>query len=129
VRKSGAYLGVIGWRGSPWTNAIAYLVSSSVMKRESFIILTLKASILDNVFSLSQKKRPNKLEHSSLSPQIFARKVGACLGGIGWKGSPWTNTLAYLVSSSLMKRKSLMILALKVSMLEKVFFFITEKEA
>jgi hypothetical protein len=88
ARMAGAYLGVIGWRGSPWTNAIAYLVSSSVMKRESFIILTLKVSILEKVFSSSLKKMPNKLERLSLYGQIFARKAGAYLGVIGWKAHP-----------------------------------------
>jgi hypothetical protein len=56
------------------------------------------------------------------------RKTGAYLVGIGWKGLPWTNAIAYLVSSSVMQRKSFIILALKVSILEKRFFFITEKE-
>jgi hypothetical protein len=75
VRKTGAYLVGIGWKGLPWTNAIAYLVSSSVMQRKSFIILALKVSLLEKVFSSSLKKRPNKLERLSLIAKYLKERL------------------------------------------------------
>jgi hypothetical protein len=55
-------------------------------------------------FSFSTKKRPNKLEPLSLSSALFRNN------GLGWKGLPRTNGLAYLSFLSVTEKKVLLTL-------------------
>jgi hypothetical protein len=86
----------------PGANALAYLLSASVTKKKSFVILMQGVNVT-KPFSLSPMKKTNKLERSFLRAfSVSANFVSMSRG----RNMPGTYTLTYLLSASVTKEKS-----------------------
>ncbi len=93
------------WKSFQKTNTQAYLAFASVTKKNSFITLIYRCQYHETFF-----RHSGKISQSVFNLRAYSNSELLANISQSWKGLPGTNTLAYLASLSVTKKKNLITL-------------------
>ncbi len=88
---------ILGWKGSPRTSILALVISSSVTKKKCFKTLATCVNVI-KLFLFIADDEDKRLPCGDSLEQALAFRLDK-------KGSPRINILAFIISSSAMKKK------------------------